>query len=345
MPPFVTLVKHRSFSATAALVASAVLSQPASSQAGRSLPSRVNDSRTTAVTHRSIAVDGISVFYREAGPRDAPTLLLLHGFPSSSHMYRHLIPALADRYHVVAPDFPGFGQSAMPSRASFAYTFANLAAVTDRFTQALGLGRYSLYVMDYGAPVGFRLAMQHPERVDALIIQNGNAYDEGLRDFWMPLKRYWASGSVADRDSLRGGLTLAATKWEHTHGARDTTQISPDSWVLDQQYLDRPGNSEIQLDLFYDYRTNVPLYPEFQTYFRRYQPPTLIVWGKNDQIFPWQGAEAYKRDLKTLEYHLLDTGHFALEENGAEIAQLIRSFLPKHVGRAAQRTFRSSGAR
>jgi len=252
-------------------------------------------------------------------------------------MYRNLIPALADRYHVVAPDFPGFGRSSMPSRDTFAYTFANLADVTEQFTQALGLDRYTLYVMDYGAPVGYRLAVKHPERVEALVVQNGNAYEEGLREFWAPLKRYWASGAPADRDSLRGALTLESTKWQYTHGVTDTTRLSPDAWELDQRYLDRPGNAEIQLDLFYDYRTNVPLYPAFQEFFRRRQPPTLVVWGKNDDIFPWQGAEPYKRDLKRLEYHLLDTGHFALEDKGAEIARLMRAFLGKHVGPPTRR--------
>ena len=284
-----------------------------------------------AVTHRTIEVGGLRIFYREAGPKGAPAVVLLHGFPSSSHMYRDLIPALADRYHVIAPDFPGFGRSSMPSREEFAYTFANLARVTDGLVQALGLHRYTLYVMDYGAPVGYRLALEHPERVQALIVQNGNAYEEGLREFWAPLRRYWASGSAADRDSLRASFTLAATKWQYTHGVGDTTRVSPDAWELDHRYLERPGNHEIQLDLFYDYRTNVELYPAFQAFLRRHQPPTLIVWGKNDVIFPWQGAEPYRRDLKTLEYHLLDTGHFALEEKGAEIARLIRGFLARHV--------------
>lgn len=290
-----------------------------------------------AVAYRTATVDGLTIFYREAGPSDAPTVLLLHGFPASSHMYRTLIPALADRYHVVAPDLPGFGQSSMPDREAFRYTFANLTDVIDGFTDVLGLDRYSLYVMDYGAPVGFRLALKHPERVEALVVQNGNAYEEGLREFWAPLRRYWASGAAADRDSLRGVLALDATRWQYLHGVRDSTRVSPDAWLLDQHYLDRPGNAEIQLDLFYDYRTNVPLYPAFQEYFRRHQPPTLVVWGRNDHIFPWQGAEAYKRDLRTLEYHLLDTGHFALEEKGGEIAALMRDFLATHVGPAARR--------
>lgn len=310
------------------------------SRAARSLAA----TRST-VTYRTVRVRGLDVFYREAGPRDAPHVLLLHGFPTSSHMYRNLIPALADRYHVIAPDFPGFGRSSAPSRETFEYTFANLSAVIEEFTEAVGLDRYTLYVMDYGAPVGFRMAVRHPERVQALVVQNGNAYDEGLREFWGPLKRYWASGAAADRDSLRGSFTAASTQWQYLHGVRDTSRVSPDAWVVDQQYLERPGNHDIQLDLFYDYRTNVEMYPAFQAYFRRHQPPTLIVWGKNDTIFPWQGAEPYKRDLKTLEYHLLDTGHFALEEKGAEIVQAIRAFLPKHVPAAQVRRKTARGAR
>jgi pimeloyl-ACP methyl ester carboxylesterase len=293
--------------------------------------------RAPATSYRTVDVDGVQIFYREAGPRDAPVVLLLHGFPASSHMYRDLIPALADRYRVVAPDLPGFGRSDAPSRERFAYTFAHLADVTDRFTQALGLSRYTLYVMDYGAPVGYRLALKHPERVSALVVQNGNAYEEGLREFWAPLRRYWASGTAADRDSLRATLTLPATRWQYLHGVRDTAHVSPDAWTIDQHYLDRPGNAEIQLDLFYDYRTNVPLYPAFQEFFRRHQPPTLVVWGRNDEIFPWQGAEPYKRDLKTIEYHLLDTGHFALEEQGPEIARLMHAFLDRHVAPGAVR--------
>lgn len=328
-PAFARLLSSVALLATAAVAAAvaprATLAQPATRSGAPSAHA------ATAVAHRTVTVNGLTIFYREAGPADAPTVLLLHGFPSSSHMYRDLIPALADRYHVVAPDFPGFGQSSMPGRDAFAYTFANLADVTGRFTEALGLDRYTLYVMDYGAPVGFRLALAHPERVQALVVQNGNAYEEGLREFWAPLRRYWASGSAADRDSLRGVLTLDATRWQYLHGVRDSARVSPDAWHLDQHYLDRPGNAEIQLDLFYDYRTNVPLYPAFQEYFRRHQPPTLVVWGRNDHIFPWQGAEPYQRDLRTVEYHLLDTGHFALEEKGAEIAALMRGFLARHV--------------
>jgi pimeloyl-ACP methyl ester carboxylesterase len=293
---------------------------------------------SATIRHRTIRIGDVDVFYREAGSPSAPHVLLLHGFPTSSHMFRNLIPALADRYHVIAPDYPGFGRSSMPSRDAFRYSFANLTDVMDRFTQALGLSRFTMYVMDYGAPIGYRLALAHPERIQALVVQNGNAYTEGLREFWGPIRQYWATGAKKDRDRLRDSFTPAATKWQYTHGVRDTTRISPDTWVVDQSYLDRPGNHEIQLDLFYDYRTNVPLYPAFQSYFRQHQPPTLIVWGKNDQIFPWQGAEPYKRDLKTLEYHLFDTGHFALEEDGADITRSIRAFLAKHVERGASAT-------
>jgi pimeloyl-ACP methyl ester carboxylesterase len=318
-------------SAAAAPAAPAVIA-PATAPAALALPGAAGR-LAPSVAHRTVTVDGLTIFYREAGPRDAPTVLLLHGFPSSSHMYRDLIPLLADRYHVVAPDYPGFGQSSMPGRDDFQYTFARLAEVTDRFTQAIGLERYTLYVMDYGAPVGFRLALAHPERVQALVVQNGNAYEEGLQEFWAPIKRYWTSGAQADRDSMRAVLGLEGTRWQYLHGVRDSSRVDPDSWIVDQYYLDRSGNDEIQLDLFYDYRTNVPLYPAFQAYFRRHQPPTLVVWGKNDVIFPAAGAEPYRRDLRTLEYHLLDTGHFALEEKGAEIAALMRDFLARHVPR------------
>jgi pimeloyl-ACP methyl ester carboxylesterase len=289
----------------------------------------------SVVHHRTVKIDGVDVFYREAGPRDAPTILLLHGFPTSSQMFRNLIPRLADRYHVVAPDYPGYGHSAMPAMGEFEYSFDNIAKVVERFTETIGLTRYSLYVQDYGAPIGFRLAASDPDRVEALIIQNGNAYDEGLREFWQPIKAYWREPSDQHKEALRGLLTLQATKWQYTHGVGDTTLISPDTWTMDQRLLDRPGNQEIQLAMFYDYRTNVPLYPQWQAYFRKHQPPTLIVWGKNDHIFPAEGAHPYKRDLRTLEFHLLDTGHFALEEKGQEIAGLIRAFLQKHAGHAA----------
>ena len=285
------------------------------------------------VRYRTVEVGGTEIFYREAGPSDAPTVLLLHGFPTSSHMFRNLIPALAGRYHVVAPDYPGFGYSAMPDRRAFDYSFDRYAQIVDDLTQVLGLMRYSLYVMDYGAPVGFRLATSHPERVSALIIQNGNAYAEGLGAFWDPIKVYWASGGAADREALRWLTSLQATKFQYTDGFPDPTLVSPDTWTLDQALLDRPGNAEIQLDLFYDYRNNPPLYPAWQEWLRTAKPPTLVVWGRNDQIFPAAGAAPYRRDVPDAEIHLLDTGHFALESNGPEIAGLMLDFLDRKVAR------------
>ncbi len=288
-------------------------------------------SNATSVRYHTVSIDGVDVFYREAGRKDAPAVLLLHGFPTSSHMYRNLISALADKYRVIAPDYPGFGQSAMPDRAKFSYTFGNYAQLVEALTEKLGVDRYALYVMDYGAPVGFRLAAKHPERVTALIVQNGNAYVEGIQKFWEPIQKYWASGSEEDREAIRWLTSLKATKWQYTHGVPDTTLVSPDSWTMDQARLDRPGNQEIQLDLFYDYRTNIPLYPEWQAYLRKHQPPTLVVWGKNDQIFVVDGADPYKRDLPNAEIHLIDTGHFALETHGQEIAGLIRDFLGRSL--------------
>ena len=288
------------------------------------------------VSYRTVEINGLDVFYREAGRGDAPAILLLHGFPTSSHMFRNLIPALAEEYHVVAPDYPGFGQSSMPSRDRLAYTFDNLADVIEKFTEKIGLTSYALYVQDYGAPVGYRLAEKHPGRVTAIVVQNGNAYDEGIdNDFWKPIKAYWKEPTSKDRrDALRGFLNAETTKWQYTHGVKNVESISPDGWTHDQYLLDRKGNDEIQLDLFLSYGSNPPLYPRWQEYFRKHQPPMLIVWGKNDQIFPAAGAEPYKRDLKTLEYHLLDTGHFALEEEGDTIAWLMRDFLGRHVARA-----------
>jgi len=286
--------------------------------------------------HKSIKLDGLDIFYRAAGPKDAPTILLLHGFPTSSQMFRNLIPALSDTFHLVAPDYPGFGNSSMPPVDEFEYTFDNLAEVMNKFTQKLGLKLYTLYVMDYGAPVGYRLAVKHPESVQALIVQNGNAYEEGLREFWVPIKAYWKDRSEANAAALRKFLTLDATKWQYTHGVRNPEAISPDNWIVDQYLLDRPGNQEIQLQLFYDYGSNPPLYPEWQAYFRKHQPPTLIVWGKNDYIFPADGAHPYKHDLKNIEFHLLDTGHFALEEDGAVIAGHIRKFMNTQVLSAAK---------
>lgn len=283
------------------------------------------------VYYRTASVDGIEIFYREAGPKDRPALVLLHGFPTSSHMYRNLIPQLADEYHMIAPDYPGFGQSAMPERATFAYTFENYAAVIDRLLSQLGVIRYALYVMDYGAPVGFRLVSRHSERITALVVQNGNAYDEGIEQFWDPIKAYWQTGGQAEREALRWLTSIKATQWQYTNGVKDTALVSPDAWTMDQVLLDRPGNAEIQLDLFYDYRTNIPLYPRWQAYFREHKPPTLVVWGKNDAIFIAAGAAPYQRDLPDAEVHYFDTGHFALETHGGEIAQLMRNFLQRKV--------------
>lgn len=308
----------------------------------------------TQVFHRTTEIDGVEIFYREAGSKSAPTLLLLHGFPTSSHMFRDLIPALADEFHVVAPDYPGYGNSAMPAVDEFDYSFDHLAELMEQFTEKLNLERYSLYLMDYGAPVGFRLASKHPKRVESLIIQNGNAYDEGIdNDFWAPIKRYWADkGAVNEgldnpfwsavkaayeqpkmknEDALRFLVTLGATQWQYTNGTRNPETISPDNWHVTQRLLDRPGNEAIQLQLFHSYGTNPPLYPEWQAYFREHQPPTLIVWGAKDEIFPEAGAHPYKRDLTNVDFHILDTGHFALEEDGAEIAERMRVFLRRNV--------------
>jgi len=285
------------------------------------------------VRYRTKQVDGVKMFYREAGPVDGPVVLLLHGFPTSSHMFRNLIPTLSDRYRVIAPDYPGFGESDAPDHTTFAYTFARYADLVDGLMDQLGARRYALYVMDYGAPVGYRLALKHPERVSGLIIQNGNAYEEGLRDFWNPIKVYWADGSAPHREALSNLVTLEITRFQYTDGVKDLSRISPDNWVHDQALLDRPGNKEIQLDMLYDYRTNVPLYPQFQQFFRERKPPALIVWGKNDTIFPAEGAHPYLRDLPDAEFHLLDTGHFALEDKLDEMAPLIRNFLDAKVAR------------
>ncbi|MFN0107894.1 MAG: alpha/beta fold hydrolase [Blastocatellia bacterium] len=285
------------------------------------------------ITYNTVKIDGLDIFYREAGNPHSPTLLLLHGFPTSSHMFRNLIPALADKYHVVAPDYPGFGQSSMPKVTEFEYTFDRLADVVDKFAQQLNLKTYTLYVQDYGAPVGYRLAVKHPERVQALIVQNGNAYEEGLRDFWVPFKAYWQERTDANATKLRPFFELGATKWQYTHGTRKPNNQNPDNWTHDQALLDRAGNKEIQLQLFFDYGSNPKHYPAWQAYFRKHQPPTLIVWGKNDYIFPAEGAAPYKQDLKNLETHLLDTGHFALEEEGDQIAKLMRDFLGRYLNR------------
>ena len=282
--------------------------------------------------HKTTKVQGQEVFYREAGQGNDETIVLLHGFPTSSHMYRNLIPKLADKYHVIAPDYPGFGNSSMPTLSEFEYSFDNLAKVTDAFLSKVGVDEFTLYVMDYGAPVGFRIAAANPERIQGLIIQNGNAYDEGLRDFWKPIKAYWKDKSPENERGLADALlTIDATKWQYTNGTRNSEAISPDNWTVDQAKLDRPGNKEIQLELFYSYGTNPALYPEWQAYFRKHQPPTLLVWGKGDYIFPEEGAHPYKRDLKNLDFHILDTGHFALEEDGDVIANYILEFMDKKV--------------
>jgi pimeloyl-ACP methyl ester carboxylesterase len=276
-------------------------------------------------------VDGNKIFYREAGSKTAPTILLLHGFPTSSHMFRNLIPALADQYHVVAPDLPGFGFSDAPDRKNYRYTFEHLAQVIDKFTQTVGLDHHSIYVFDYGAPVGFRLALAHPERVTAIISQNGNAYEEGLSDGWNPIQKYWKQPTAENRAALREFIKPESVKWQYEHGVGDATQIAPEAYALDSALLARPGNDEIQLDLFLDYASNVALYPKFQEYFRTRRPPLLAVWGKNDPFFLPPGAEAYKRDIPTAEVHLLDTGHFALETHAPQIASAIHDFLGRKL--------------
>lgn len=310
------------------VIASAFIASP---QAIAAPPQLAAERADISVYHRKIMIDGIEIAYREAGDPNKPAVLLLHGFPTSSQMFRNLMPELASRYHVLAPDYPGYGDSAMPSREAFEYSFANFANVVDKFASQKGVSSYALYLMDYGAPVGYRLFAKHPERVTGFIIQNGNAYEEGLLDFWKPIKAYWADASQENRDALRGFLTLGATKWQYTHGVGDVTKISPDTWHTDQYLLDREGNQEIQLDMFASYATNVAQYSKWQDLFRQHQPPALIVWGKNDNIFPEEGAHPYKRDLKNVEFHLLDTGHFALEEYGDFIAGEMLDFLDREI--------------
>jgi pimeloyl-ACP methyl ester carboxylesterase len=279
------------------------------------------------VSFHKIDIDGFNIFYREAGLKDAPAILLLHGFPTAGHMFRDLIPLLADRFRVIAPDLPGFGQSDMPDRSIFTYTFDNVARVIDRFTEIVGLDRFSIYVFDYGAPTGFRLATRHPERVTAIISQNGNAYTEGLSDGWKPIRAYWEDPSQANRDALRAFLAPETTIWQYTHGVTDPTTVSPDGYSLDNFYLARPGADEVQLDLFGDYKSNVALYPTFQQYFRTHKPLFLAAWGKNDPFFLPAGADAFKRDMPNAIVRFFDTGHFALETHAGEIANAIRSLL------------------
>jgi len=302
------------------------------------------------VKYKTVMVEGQEIFYREAGDPNAPTILLLHGFPTSSHMFRELIPELAEKFHLVAPDYPGFGQSSMPAVDEFDYSFDNLASVVDQFIDTVGLDNYSLYLMDYGAPIGFRIATQNPERIESLIIQNGNAYDEGIdNNFWEPIQEYWKDRDAVNKgldndwwknikaaykktnmtndEALRFLLTEGATKWQYTNGVRNPESISPDTWNHVQPLLDREGNTAIQLELFYSYGSNPPLYPQWQAYMRDYQPPTLIVWGDKDEIFPAAGAYPYQRDLKQVDFNLLNTGHFALEEDVMVIADHIKRFL------------------
>ncbi len=283
-----------------------------------------------ATLHKTIEVNGLKIFYREAGPKNAPTLLLLHGYPTSSHMFRNLIEDLSHRYHLLAPDYPGYGRSEQPPMADFAYTFDNMSKIVEGFLEVLKVEKFSIYLMDYGAPIGYRIVAKYPERVESLIVQNGGAYEEGLREFWDPIKKYWNEYTVENGKALEGFHSPDGLKWQYTHGVQNVEKISPDNWNIDLQHLTRPENDAIQLAMFYDYRTNVALYPEWQAYFRKHQPPTLIVWGKNDHIFPPEGAQAYKKDLKNIDFHLLNTGHFALEEEGDAIAEHILRFLAKH---------------
>lgn len=305
---------------------------PAGAQGRRPAPGR-----PTMPTYQYADVDGLRLFYREDGPREAPAVLLLHGFPSSSHMFRDFIPRLADRYRVVAPDLPGFGFSDAPDRADFPYTFERLAAVVGRFTEAVGLDRFALYVFDYGAPVGFRLALAHPDRITALISQNGNAYEEGLSGGWDPIRCYWREPSAANRDALRALLTPETTRWQYLHGTPDPDLVAPEAYTLDQALMERPGNAEIQLDLFGDYASNVALYPSFQAWMRERRPPTLVVWGRNDPFFLPAGAEAFRRDNPDAEVRLLDTGHFALETHHGEIAAAMRDLLGRRPAGGAAR--------
>ena len=290
------------------------------------------DFEMPTIYSRTASIDGLNIFYREAGPASAPTVVLLHGFPSSSHMYRNLIPVLAAQYHVIAPDYPGFGYSDAPSPHRFNYTFDRLAAIVDKLLDRLGVERYSIYIQDYGSPIGFRLATMHPDRIQTIVSQNGNAYEEGLSPFWAEfLYPYWKERTLENEAKVRQLLTLPLTKLQYTAGFRNPEHVSPDTWTFDQAGLDRPGNDEIQLALFYDYRTNPPLYPAWHEYLRKRQPPLLAIWGKNDPIFSAPGADAFARDNSNTELHLLDTGHFALEEDLAVIAETMMLFLQKHV--------------
>jgi pimeloyl-ACP methyl ester carboxylesterase len=318
----------------AAAIAVTLLASGIQAAGGAAHAESVGQTQPNSVRYHTTSVDGVDVFYAEAGPKDAPLVLLLHGFPTSSHMFRNLMPALADRYHVIAPDYPGFGESAASDASKFAYTFDHYATVVDDLLDQIGAKHYAIYLFDYGAPVGYRLALKHPERVSGLIVQNGNAYEEGLGEFWAPMKVDWANDTPANRAALSFLVTLKTTQFQYLDGMSDTARIDPANWRHDQPLLDRPGNAEIQLDLFHDYGSNVPLYPKFQAYFRDYQPPTLIVWGRNDKVFPTAGALPYLRDLPHAEMHLLDTGHFALEDQLDVIEPIIHNFLDRKIGGA-----------
>jgi pimeloyl-ACP methyl ester carboxylesterase len=322
------------------------------------LQSLVQAENVPNINYRTVTVDDVEIFYREAGNPNNPTILLLHGFPTSSHMFRDLIAELADKYHLIAPDYPGYGFSSMPKTKDFDYSFDNVANLVSKFVDEIELDKFSLYLMDYGAPIGFRIATSQPDRIQSLIVQNGNAYDEGIdNNFWEPIKAYWKDRKAVNKgldndfwknvkaaykqptmsndDALRFLTTFGATKWQYTNGVPNIEEVSPDTWGHVQPLLDREGNQDIQLDMFYSYGSNPPLYPAWQAYLRKHQPPTLIVWGINDEIFPVAGAEPYKRDLQDLEYHLIDTGHFALETHGQEIADLMRDFLNRKVANSS----------
>jgi pimeloyl-ACP methyl ester carboxylesterase len=296
-------------------------------QIGDANPVMERFERTDMTTYKYATVGGRKIFYREAGSKDAPTIVLLHGFPTSSHMFRDLIPLLAGRFHLVAPDFPGFGQSDMPEREAYDYTFTNIANTISGFIENIGAKKFAIYIFDYGSPVGLRVALQMPDRISAIISQNGNAYEEGLSSGWDPIRAYWQDASQANRDALRMFLKPETTTFQYTHGVPDPSVVSPDGRSLDDFYLARPNADEVQLDLLKDYASNVALYPQFQEYFRKYQPPLLAVWGKNDPFFLPAGAEAFKRDIPKAQVHFYDTGHFALETHAAEIAAMIRDFL------------------
>ena len=291
----------------------------------------VDVSSITQTQEKSVKIEGLDVFYLEAGSRDNPTILLLHGFPTSSHMFRNLVPALADEFHVVAPDYIGYGRSSMPTVDEFEYTFAHQTEIVRKFTERIGLDQYTMYVMDYGGPIGFRLFDAHPERVQGFIIQNANAYEEGLEEFWDDWKAWWENKTPENEQKLHHLITLEATVWQYTHGTRNPDAIDPQNWIVDQERLDRPGNAAIQLAMAYDYRTNVPLYPQWQESFREHQPPALIVWGANDYIFPPSGAHPYERDLNNVEKHILNTGHFVLDEDLDFVTAEIRDFMKSQI--------------